>query len=116
MGTPPGATVVLPPPPTLVTRPAELVVNLVAHRAGGNAMTSPTAAGHRGFRHELLLHRSTAELLEFMLPVVRDGLAAEEPTLLLVRPDTAEAVLRQVGPSPYLTIAPAPTQPGRPAL
>ena len=51
-----------------------------------------------------------------MLPVVRDGLAAEEPTLLLVRPDTAETVLQQVGPSPYLTIAPALTEPGRPAL
>ena len=79
-------------------------------------MTSPTAAGQRGFRHELLLHHSTAELLEFVVPLVRGGLAAEEPTLLLVRPDTAEAVLRLVGPSPYLTIAPALTQPGRPAL
>jgi anti-sigma regulatory factor (Ser/Thr protein kinase) len=79
-------------------------------------MTSPTAAGQRGFRHELFLHHSTRELLEFVLPVVRDGVAAEEPTLLLVRPDTAEAVLRLVGPSPYLTIQPALTQPGRPAL
>ncbi len=83
---------------------------------GDNATTSPTAAGQRGFRHELLLHRSTAELWEFVLPVVRDGLAAEEPTLLLVRPDTAETVLQQVGPSPYLTIAPALPEPGRPAL
>jgi hypothetical protein len=79
-------------------------------------MTSPTAAGQRGFQHELFLHHSTRELLEFVLPVVRDGVAAEEPTLLLVRPDTAEAVLRLVGPSPYLTIQPALTQPGRPAL
>jgi len=79
-------------------------------------MTTPTAAGHRGFRHELFLHRSTAELLEFVVPLVRDGVAAEEPTLLLVRPDTAATVLRQVGPSPYLTLAPALTQPGRPAL
>ena len=55
-------------------------------------MTSPTAAGQRGFRHELVLHRSTAELLEFVLPLVRDGVAAEEPTLLLVRADTAEEV------------------------
>ena len=78
-------------------------------------MTPPTAAGHRGFRHELLLHRSTAELLEFVLTLVRDGVAAEEPTLLLIRPDTAEAVLRSVEPSPYLTIAGALTTPGRPA-
>ncbi len=63
-------------------------------------MNSPTAAGQRGFRHELLLHRSAAELLDFVLPVVRDGVAAEEPTLLLVRPDTGATVLRSVGPSP----------------
>jgi hypothetical protein len=53
---------------------------------GDNAMTSTTAAGQRGFRHELLLYDSTAELLEFVVPMVRDGVAAQEPTLLLVRP------------------------------
>src|SRR5215213_3149237 len=83
---------------------------------GDKAMTSTTAAGQRGFRHELLLHRSTQELVEFVVPMVRDGVAAQEPTLLLVRPDTAEAVLHQVGPSPYLTVQPALAQPGRPAL
>src|SRR3954467_2361187 len=83
---------------------------------GDNAMTSSAAAGQRGFRHELLLHRSTQELVESVLPMAREGVAAEEPTLLLVRPDTAEAVLQQVGPSPYLTVRPALAQPGRPAL
>jgi hypothetical protein len=79
-------------------------------------MTATTAAGQRGFRHELLLHHSAEELLEFVLPIVRDGVAAEEPTLLLVRPGTAEAVLQRVGPSPHLTVHPALAQPGRPAL
>jgi len=79
-------------------------------------MTLSAAAGQRGFRHELLLHRSTQELVEFVLPMVREGVAAQEPTLLLVRPETAEAVLQQVGPSPYLTVQPALAQPGRPAL
>jgi anti-sigma regulatory factor (Ser/Thr protein kinase) len=79
-------------------------------------MTSSIAAGRRGFRHELLLHRSTQELLDFVVPMVREGVAAQEPILLLVRPDTAEAVLQQVGPSPYLTVQPALAQPGRPAL
>ena len=65
-------------------------------------MPSSAAAGQRGFRHELLLHRSINELLEFVLPMAREGVAAQEPTLLLVHPDTAEAVLQQVGPSPYL--------------
>src|SRR4051794_27722287 len=83
---------------------------------GDNAMTSSAAAGQRGFRHELLLHRSINELVEFVLPMAREGVAAEEPTLLLVRPETAEAVLQQVGPSPYLTVGPALAQPGRPAL
>jgi anti-sigma regulatory factor (Ser/Thr protein kinase) len=79
-------------------------------------MTSSAAAGQRGFRHELLLHRSTQELVEFVVPMAREGVAAQEPTLLLVRPDTAEAVLHQVGPSPYLTVQPALTEPGRPGL
>lgn len=78
-------------------------------------MTSSAAAAQRGFRHELLLHRSTQELVEFVVPMAREGVAAQEPTLLLVRPDTAEAVLHQVGPSPYLTVQPALAQPGRPA-
>src|SRR3954451_19383880 len=83
---------------------------------GDKAMTSTTAAVQRGFRHELLLHRSIQELVEFVVPMVREGVAAREPTLLLVRPDSAEAVLHQVGPSSYLTVQPALTQPGRPAL
>ena len=77
-------------------------------------MTSTSAAGQRGFCHELLLHRSTQELLEFVVPMVGEGVAAQESTLLLVRPDTAEAVLHQVGPSPYLTVQPALTEPGGP--
>jgi anti-sigma regulatory factor (Ser/Thr protein kinase) len=48
--------------------------------------------------------------------MVRDGVAGQEPTLLLVRPDTAKAVRHQVGPSPYLTVQAALAQPGRPAL
>jgi anti-sigma regulatory factor (Ser/Thr protein kinase) len=79
-------------------------------------MTSTTVAGQRGFRHELLLHRSTQELLDFVVPMVGEGVAAQEPTLLLVRPDTAEAVLHLVEPSPYLTVESALTEPGRPAL
>jgi hypothetical protein len=47
---------------------------------------------------------------------VREGVSAQEPTLLLVRPITAEAVLHQVGASPYLTVQPALVEPGRPAL
>src|SRR5689334_4266199 len=83
---------------------------------GDNAMTSSAAAGQRGFRHELLLHHSIQELVEFVVPMVRGGVVAQEPTLLLVRPETAEAVLQQVGTSPYLTVQPALAQPGRPAL
>jgi anti-sigma regulatory factor (Ser/Thr protein kinase) len=79
-------------------------------------MTSSAAAGQRGFRHELLLHRSTRELVEFVVPMVREGVVAQEPTLLLVRPETAEAVLQHVGTSPYLTVQSALSQPGRPAL
>ena len=80
---------------------------------GGDKAITSTSASQRGFRHELLLHRSTQELVEFVVPIVREGVAAQEPTLLLVRPETAEAVLHQVGPSPYLTVQPALTEPGR---
>jgi anti-sigma regulatory factor (Ser/Thr protein kinase) len=77
-------------------------------------MTS-TAAGHRGFRHELFLYRSSEDLLEFVVPFARDGVAAEEPTLLLLRADAARAVMHHVGPSAYLTVEPALVEPGRPA-
>ena len=49
-------------------------------------MTSATAAPpshQRGFRHQLLLHRSTQELLELVVPMVREGVAAQEPTELV---------------------------------
>jgi anti-sigma regulatory factor (Ser/Thr protein kinase) len=65
------------------------------------------------FRHELVLHGSTVELLDFAVPFARDGAAAGEPTLLLVRPEIGAAVLRTVGPSPHLTILPPLGQPGR---
>ena len=75
----------------------------------------PPDAHQTGFLHELVLHGANEEMLEFVLPFVRDGLAAEEPTLLLVRPETAATVLDSVGPSPYLLLLPAQGQPGRPA-
>jgi anti-sigma regulatory factor (Ser/Thr protein kinase) len=74
-----------------------------------------TAAGDRGFRHELFLHRSPDDLLTFVVPFARDAVAAREPTLLLLDPDTAEAVADQVHPSPYLAVQPALVEPGRPA-
>ncbi|MDT7581246.1 MAG: hypothetical protein QOK35_2510 [Pseudonocardiales bacterium] len=66
-----------------------------------------------GFRHELFLHRSTDEMLEFVVPFARDGVAAGEPTLLLVRPRTAAALRRAVGHSPHVTILSALGRPGR---
>ena len=78
-------------------------------------MTAQEAAGRSGFAHELLLHTSTAEMLDFVITFARDGVAAGEPTLLAVRPETAATVLDTVGPSPCLTVLPAIGQPGRPA-
>jgi anti-sigma regulatory factor (Ser/Thr protein kinase) len=75
----------------------------------------PSTADQTGLRHELVLHRSTEEMLESVVPFVRDGIAAQEPTLLLVRPETAATVLHRVGTSPYLTLLPGPGQVGRPA-
>jgi anti-sigma regulatory factor (Ser/Thr protein kinase) len=76
----------------------------------------PSATTSRsGFRHELVMHSSTEEMIEFVVPFARDGIAAGDPTLLLVRPETAAAVLDCVGRSAHLTLLPALGQPGRAA-
>ena len=75
----------------------------------------PRGADPAGFLHELVLHDSPEELLEFVVPFARDGVAAAEPTLLHVRPETAATVLERVGPSPHLLLLPALDRPGRPA-
>src|SRR5690349_12388031 len=77
-------------------------------------MTS-AGTGHCGFRHELCLYRSAEDLVEFVVPLARDGVAQQEPTLLLLRADAAQAVLNEVGPSPYLTVEAAMAEPGSPA-
>ena len=78
-------------------------------------MSIQTAGGRSGFAHELVLHTTTAEMLEFVVAFAQDSVAAEEPTLLAVRPETAAAVLDTVEPAPHLTVLPAIGQPGRPA-
>jgi anti-sigma regulatory factor (Ser/Thr protein kinase) len=78
-------------------------------------MTTEAVAGRSGLAHELLLHTSTDEILDFVIPFAQDGMAAGEPTLLAVRPETAATVLDSLGPSPYLTVLPVIGQPGRPA-
>src|SRR3954454_18345676 len=115
MGVPQGVAVALWPPAGRGTRPRTRA-DSDRPWGGDKAMTSSAAAGQRGFRHELLLHRSTQELVEFVVPMAREGVAAQEPTLVLVLPDTAEAVLPQVRPLPSLTVKPMLSQPGRPAL
>jgi anti-sigma regulatory factor (Ser/Thr protein kinase) len=70
--------------------------------------------GRSGFRHELVLHSSTEEMLEFVVPFAEEGVAAGEPTMLLVRREVAAAVLsRMKRPSHDLVILPALGQPGR---
>jgi anti-sigma regulatory factor (Ser/Thr protein kinase) len=78
-------------------------------------MTIQAAGGRSGFAHELVLHTTTAEMLEFVVAFAQDSVAADEPTLLAVRPETAAAVLDTVGPAPHLTVLLAIGQPGRPA-
>ena len=71
--------------------------------------------GRPGLTHELLLHDSLEEMLAFVVPFVRDGVAARERTLLLVRPETAATVRSLVQPSSYLNLLPALGWSGRPA-
>jgi anti-sigma regulatory factor (Ser/Thr protein kinase) len=75
----------------------------------------PGTAHRIDFRHELVLHSSTVEMLEFVVPFAAEGVAAAEPTVLLVRPETAAAVPHGVSRSPHLTVLPALGQPGRAA-
>jgi anti-sigma regulatory factor (Ser/Thr protein kinase) len=72
----------------------------------------PGAAHRPSFRHELVLHGSTAELLEFAVPFAHEGMAAGESTLLFVRPEV-RAALRTVEHLPHVTFLPPLGQPGR---
>jgi anti-sigma regulatory factor (Ser/Thr protein kinase) len=78
-------------------------------------MTTASDFSNPGFTHELLLHDSLDEMLAFVLPFVRDGVAAQEPTLIMVRPGAAATVLPMVRPSPYVNVLPALGWSGRPA-
>jgi anti-sigma regulatory factor (Ser/Thr protein kinase) len=78
-------------------------------------MNPAPVPGRPGLVHELYLHTSNTEMLEFVTMFAQDGVDAGEPTLLAVRPDTAATVLDSVASSPYLTVLPAIGQPGRPA-
>ena len=55
------------------------------HPASGYSRTEkrhgPYCRRQRGFRQELFLYRSAVDLLEFVVPLARGGVAAEEPTL-----------------------------------
>ena len=64
-------------------------------------------SGAPALTHELLLHNTPEEMLAFVVPFVRDGIAAEEPTLLMLRPETAATVLPLVPSSPHLVLLPA---------
>jgi anti-sigma regulatory factor (Ser/Thr protein kinase) len=67
-----------------------------------------------GFQHELVLYSSTEEMLEFVVPFAQEGIAAGEPTMLLVRPGVAAAVRSSVEPSSgRLVFLPVLGQPGR---
>jgi anti-sigma regulatory factor (Ser/Thr protein kinase) len=89
------------------------VLDLIGSRT--ETRMSTTTTGRRPFRHELLLYRSAKDLVEFVVPFARDGVAAQEPTLLLLRHDTARAVVHEVGPSPYLAVECALAEPGQPS-
>ncbi|MDT0354021.1 anti-sigma factor RsbA family regulatory protein [Pseudonocardia charpentierae] len=78
-------------------------------------MTTPAAPHRSGWIHELFLHSTTVEMVKFVIRFAQDGVDAEEPTLLELRPDTAAIVQEAVAPSPHLTVLPAMGQPARPA-
>ena len=64
--------------------------------------------GRSGFRHELVLHSSTEEMLEFVVPFAEEGVAAGEPTMLLVRREVAMVLEREQHPHARSTPSSSP--------
>ena len=63
-----------------------------------------TPAGQQGFVHEAGLYGSEDELLELLVPFVRQGVAAGEPTVLACLPEPARHVRRTVGDLPGVSV------------
>lgn len=79
-------------------------------------MTAGTSACGDAFRHELVVHRGMAELLDVMVPFVREGAATNETVLVVGETDFVETLLSAVGPVEDLRVveeAGRPRHPGR---
>jgi anti-sigma regulatory factor (Ser/Thr protein kinase) len=75
---------------------------------------SGAAAGHRGYFHETAFYGSDDEFLRIVVPFIRDGLEASEPTLVAFGP-TNTALIRDVfADAPELTFLHAADQYARP--
>ncbi|MBI2710742.1 MAG: sensor histidine kinase [Actinobacteria bacterium] len=55
-------------------------------------MRTGAAAGHAGYFHEAAFYRSDDELLDIVVPFLRDGVAAGEPTIVTFAERNAELV------------------------
>jgi anti-sigma regulatory factor (Ser/Thr protein kinase) len=72
-------------------------------------VSAPTGCGRR-FRHELVLHDGPRELVDAMVPFVRDGAAAGERVVVVGEPDFIDALLSA---APDLAQVHTLSQPGR---
>jgi anti-sigma regulatory factor (Ser/Thr protein kinase) len=61
-------------------------------------MRTGAAAGHAGYFHEAVLHSSDTELLDVVVPFLRGGVAAGEPTVVALGERHARLVETALGP------------------
>ncbi|GAB7038864.1 MULTISPECIES: sensor histidine kinase [Catenuloplanes] len=73
------------------------------------------AAGHRGFFHEAAFHSTPAELLAIVLPFLLAGVAADEPTVVVLGDEQAALVRDALPSDAKVDFVPADTLYTRPA-
>lgn len=74
-------------------------------------MTTQTTPAEGRLHHELVLHDGTPELIDLMVPFVRDGADADETVVVIGEPDVVGALLEEAGDVPNLRVV---REPGRP--
>ncbi len=78
-------------------------------------MRSGAAAGHRGYFHEAAFYGSDEEFLALVLPFLRGGTAAGEPTLVALDEATTALVRAALPDTAGITFLPATDRYARPA-
>ena len=60
-------------------------------------VTMDTRDASRPFTHRALFYEADSELVEALVPFVREGVAADEKVVVVVRPEVGELLVRRLG-------------------